>query len=256
MLEIIAKFKESLRSPQGVFGPFMITSDPAVVEAAGYAGYDFAILDMEHGPSGYENMQNLIRAAQVSRLMPIVRVSRGSDIWIDRALDIGAGGVLVPQVDNAGQARQVIDAAKFSPGGNRGVCRYVRAARYSATPAADYFRDANETVVILQAEGKKALDNLDEILAVKGFDILFIGPYDLSSSLGYIGQVDHPVVQQCVRDITRKAAEKHITVGTFADSVERAIYWRDQGIRFLSYSCDVGIFYQAAKKDADLFKKP
>ena len=79
----------------------MITSDPAFVESAGYAGYDFVLLDMEHGPGTFENLQNLIRAANVAGVMPVVRVPRGSDIWIDRALDVGAGAVMVPQIDTA-----------------------------------------------------------------------------------------------------------------------------------------------------------
>jgi len=100
-MESVKAFREKLKTESGVFGPFMITSDPAFVEAAGYAGYDFVLLDMEHGPGTFENLQNLIRAANVSGVTPIVRVPRGSDIWIDQALDVGAGGVMIPQIDNA-----------------------------------------------------------------------------------------------------------------------------------------------------------
>ncbi|MFR6395195.1 MAG: aldolase/citrate lyase family protein [Oscillospiraceae bacterium] len=93
----------------------MITSDPAFVEAAGYAGYDFVLLDMEHGPGTFENLQNLIRAANVAGVCPMVRVPRGTDIWIDQALDVGAGAVMIPQIDTAEQARIAVSAAKFSP---------------------------------------------------------------------------------------------------------------------------------------------
>ena len=98
-------FRKALHSEQGAFGPFMITSDPAFVEAAGYAGYDFVLLDMEHGPGTFENLQNLIRAANVSGVCPVVRVPRGTDIWIDQALDVGAGAIMIPQIDSADQAR-------------------------------------------------------------------------------------------------------------------------------------------------------
>ena len=89
----------------------MITSDPAFVEAAGYAGYDFVLLDMEHGPGTFENLQNLIRAANVSGVCPVVRVPRGTDIWIDQALDVGAGAIMIPQIDSADQARAAVSPA-------------------------------------------------------------------------------------------------------------------------------------------------
>lgn len=132
-------FRKALHSEQGAFGPFMITSDPAFVEAAGYAGYDFVLLDMEHGPGTFENLQNLIRAANVSGVCPVVRVPRGTDIWIDQALDVGAGAIMIPQIDSADQARAAVSAAKFSPRGTRGTCRFVRSAAYGAIPGADYF---------------------------------------------------------------------------------------------------------------------
>ena len=175
-IDTVAKFKAALNSERGALGPFMITSDPAFVEAAGHAGYDFALLDMEHGPGTFQSLQNLIRAANVAGVCPVVRVPRGTDIWIDQALDVGAGAVLVPQIDTAEQARAVVAAAKFSPVGSRGTCRFVRSAGYGAVPGSEYFSKAQETVVIIQAEGKKAVENLDEILEVPGIDVIFVGP--------------------------------------------------------------------------------
>ena len=251
----VEKFKTSLHSPKGVFGPFMITSDPAFVEAAGYAGYDFALLDMEHGPGTFENLQNLIRAANVVNIMPIVRVPKGSDIWIDRALDVGAGAVLVPQIDTAEQARDVVSAAKFAPLGTRGTSRFVRSAAYGAVQSDVYFQGAQETMVIIQAEGKNALTNLDEILDVQGIDIVFVGPYDLSSSLGFIGEIDHPLVIACLQDILVKAAKKGVAVGCFADTAQRAVELREMGVKFIGYSCDTAIFLNAAKQDVAHFQK-
>lgn len=114
-LESVKNFKAAMASEQGAFGPFMITSDPAFVEAAGYAGYDFVLLDMEHGPGTFENLQNLIRAANVSGVCPVVRVPRGTDIWIDQALDVGAGAVMIPQIDSADQARRCVRREILSP---------------------------------------------------------------------------------------------------------------------------------------------
>ena len=254
-LEQVKKFREGLDSPAGVFGPFMITADPAFVEAAGYAGYDFVLLDMEHGPGTFENLQNLIRGANVAGVMPVVRVPRGTDIWIDQALDVGAGGVMIPQIDNAEQARIAVAAAKFSPRGNRGTCRFVRSAGYGAVPGARYFADAQDTVVILQAEGRKAVENLDEILEVEGIDIIFVGPYDLSSSLGIIGQIDHPMVMEAIQDIVNRASKKGVKVGCFADSAESAARLRKMGVKFLGYSCDTAIFLNAAIADVAKYRE-
>lgn len=254
-MESVGRFKEALASEQGALGPFMITSDPAYVEAAGYAGYDFVLLDMEHGPGTFENLQNLIRAANVAGVCPVVRVPRGTDIWIDRALDVGAGAVLVPQVDTAEQAREIVAAAKFSPVGMRGTCRFVRSAGYGAIPGSTYFSQAQDTAVIIQAEGKKAVENLDEILDVPGIDVIFVGPYDLSSSLGHVGEIDHPDVTHCIKEIIEKASAKGVKVGCFADTVEGGKKWRDLGVKFIGYSCDTYLFYQKAKEDVEQFAR-
>jgi 4-hydroxy-2-oxoheptanedioate aldolase len=252
-LDSVRRFRAALDTPTGVFGPFMITSDPAFVESAGYAGYDFVLLDMEHGPGTFESLQNLIRAANVANVMTVVRVPRGSDIWIDQALDVGAGGIMIPQIDTAEQARAAVAAAKFAPRGNRGTCRYVRSAAYSAVPSATYFAEAQDTVVIVQAEGQRAVENLDEILQVEGIDIVFVGPYDLSSSLGIIGQVDHPRVMECIQDICDRAAKYNVKVGCFADNVQAARRLRSMGVRFVGYACDTAIFMRAAAADVAAF---
>ena len=254
-MESVKVFREKLGSPEGVFGPFMITSDPAFVEAAGYAGYDFVLLDMEHGPGTFENLQNLIRGANVADVMPVVRVPRGSDIWIDQALDVGAGGVMIPQIDTAEQAKVAVAVAKFAPRGNRGTCRFVRSAGYGAISGDEYFTKAQETVVIVQAEGKKAIENLDDILDVEGIDIIFIGPYDLSSSLGIIGQINHPLVMDTIQEICDKAAKKGVWVGCFADNVQSAKNLRKMGVKFIGYSCDTAIFMRGAIADVTEYKK-
>ncbi len=253
-MKSVDAFRRKLENKETVFGPFMITSDPAFVETAGHAGYDFVLLDMEHGPGTFESLQNLIRAANVTGVMPVVRVPRGTDIWIDKALDVGAGAVLVPQINTAQQARDVVAAAKFAPAGCRGTCRFVRSAGYGALSGAEYFNRAQDTAVIIQAEGKAAIENLDEILDVRGIDIVFIGPYDLSSSLGLIGQVEHPAVVSRIKNIVRKASEKNIKIGCFADTAERGRELCDMGISFIGYSCDTAIFYEAAKHDIAIFR--
>ena len=238
------QFRRQLKSGP-VLGPFSKTSDPAMVETIGHAGMDFIILDLEHGPNDIVNLGELIRAAQVSGMAPVVRV--GSYDQIGRALDLGAVAVQIPHVNSAAQAREIVDAARFAPDGHRGVCRYVRAAAYGVTEKQRYFREANEAVVIAQVEGIEGLGNLAEILGVPGIDVIFVGVYDLSQSLGVTGQVDHPDVEAALRDVVTQCREKAIPVGTFVETPETTRKYRDMGINYLCYSVDVGLLADAVK---------
>lgn len=245
--EMVSGFRRKI-CDGAVYGPFSKTSDAGMIEAMGYAGFDFVILDMEHGPNGIETMGGLIRAAEISGVFPIVRVGEGDAGAIGRALDIGAGGVQVPQVRCGGDVERMLEAARFAPGGMRGVCRYVRAANYSSMDKGEYFKKANEAVLVIQLEGSEALGNLDEILGVGGFDIVFVGPYDLSQSLGVAGEVNHRLVVEKMKEIVDKCIEKGIVVGTFAEDVEAAKRWVGYGLRYMSYSVDVGLLYEASAK--------
>lgn len=239
---IIANFKEKINNNDAVFGIFMKTGDPAFVEVAGWSGMDFVILDMEHGPINVQSLQNNIRAAQVANVLPVVRVTGVTEEAIGRVLDIGAAAIEIPQITNAEQARKAINIAKFHPQGERGVCRFVRAAKYSITDREDYFKSANDTIVIVQIEGKEGMNNIEEILSVEGIDILFLGPYDISQSLGLTGQTTHPKVIQAMKRIVKIAKEKGVVIGTFTDTSETMKMWIDTGVQYISYSVDVGIF--------------
>lgn len=240
--QMIQTFRRRLSDGQKVIGPFMKTCDPAFVEAAGWAGMDFVILDMEHGPINIQNLQNNIRASQVAGIFPVVRVNGISEEAIGRALDIGAAAIEVPQISTAQDARRAVELARFHPLGHRGVCRFVRSAHYSSLPKDDYFRSANDILVIVQLEGTGAIRDLEDILKVSGIDILFIGPYDLSQSLGLPGQVTHPEVIGQMQSIVDRAKEAHITVGTFSDSPETLALWAKAGVQYIAYSVDVGLF--------------
>ena len=243
----LIKFKQKLANGDVVYGPFMKALDASFMEITGYAGFDFAILDMEHGPAGFADMQNLIRGATLGGLASFVRASDSSAIAVSKALDLGASGIQVPHIKSADDAQAVIRAAKFYPAGERGICRFVRAAKYSSIPPKEYFEQANQTLVILQVEGQQALNALDDILRVEDFDILFVGPYDLSQSLGIPGDVVNPKVVSAITDITRRARKAGVVTGVYADSIEAAKQWKSAGIQYISFSSDVGIYTEACK---------
>jgi 4-hydroxy-2-oxoheptanedioate aldolase len=240
--------KEALQNGKNVFGPFMKFTDPAAVEIMGFAGFDFVIIDAEHGPISMENAQNMIRAAESVNITPIIRVGSNEEVLILRALDIGAQGIEIPQISSKPDAVRAVKSVKFSPQGERGVCRYVRAANYSSMDKFKYFESANkETMIIAHIEGVEGINNLDEILSVSGIDVIFIGPYDLSQSLGIPGQVNNSLVVEKMKEVVLKCKQNKVAVGTFADDVETAKSWVSLGVQYMSFSVDVGILYDISK---------
>jgi len=239
-------FRGRLADGDVLVGVFCKTTAPEFIEVIGHAGFDFCILDMEHGPCGLETLQNLIRAAEVSGVLPIVRTRDRTAESVARPLDLGAAGVQVPQVGSCAEAREIVSAAKFSPAGSRGVCRFVRAARFSAMDRKDYFPAANEALLILQLEGTQ-LGEYEKIAELPGVDVLFIGPYDLSQALGVPGEIEHPRVLEEMRKIIALAKRGNKTVGVFADTVEQARRWMAAGVQYIAYSVDVGLFYAACR---------
>lgn len=245
-LKRINTFRRNVRT-QPVFGPFCKTCDPAIIETLGMVGFDFIILDLEHGPNSVETIQHLIRAAETGNTLSIVRTPSADPEIISKVLDIGAAGIQIPQITCAEDVRRAVQSARFAPEGQRGVCRYVRAAGYSSTDKNAYFKAANKALIIIQLEGKEALNNLDDILNVKGPDIVFIGPYDLSQSLGVPGQVNHPDVIRETRRIVTACRNKKIAVGNFTEQPDQARFWIDKGLTYMSFSVDMGIVYEAGK---------
>jgi 4-hydroxy-2-oxoheptanedioate aldolase len=245
--------RERLAKGDVLAGVFCKTTAPEFIEAIGHAGFDFCILDMEHGPATLETLQHLIRAAEVSGVLPVVRTRGSGEADVAQPLDLGAAGVQVPQVGSLAEAEAVIRAAKFAPQGRRGVCRFVRAAQFSALDRAAYFEQANQSLVILQLEGT-SIGEYEKIADVPGVDILFIGPYDLSQALGIPGQIEDPRVLEKMREIIAVAKRKGKTIGVFADTLPQAQRWIAAGVQYIAYSVDVGLFYSACRDTVTALK--
>jgi 4-hydroxy-2-oxoheptanedioate aldolase len=228
-------------------GIFSKTLDSAFIEAAGHAGLDFIILDTEHGLASWETIHNHVRAASLTAMAPLVRV-RGLDPHaIGAALDSGAEGVQVPNITSAEQAAAAVAAARFHPMGQRGVCRFVRASHYGEIDKVAYFEAANDALLVLQVEGLEGVGNIDSILAVPGFDVLFVGPYDLSQSAGRPGEVDSPEVRVLIDRIAAATASAGKTLGIFCDTPATLDRYRAMGVPYLSYSVDVSLFREALR---------
>ncbi|WP_312562691.1 aldolase/citrate lyase family protein [Anaerospora sp.] len=248
--------KDKLQNGDCLFGPFLNLCHPAVMEIAGIAGFDFAIIDTEHGEISADRAVDMIRAAKLAGISPVVRVYGNQPELISKALDIGAEAVQIPQISSRSEAQAAVCAAKFSPEGCRGANRYVRAARYSAADKAAYFAKANqETAVIIQVEGKAGMDNLAEIITVPGIDVLFIGPYDLSASLGIPGQVEHPLIMAAMNKTMDLAQKAGVAIGFFVDDARSAVKWKKAGVQYLSFAADVGLLYDAFRQNVGIFRE-
>jgi 4-hydroxy-2-oxoheptanedioate aldolase len=189
--------KRKLEAGKAVFGVMITFPSAPVVEMLGYLGFDWVLLDNEHGSITVDNSEDLVRAADLSGIAPIVRPVANKPEIIAPFLDRGAWGVQVPHVNTAAEARASVDAVKYYPEGHRGIFSRSRPAGYGFSGSTgDYVKDANRnTLVCLMLEEVEAIDNLGQLVSVAGVDVFFIGSGDLSQSMGYPGQQTHPEVQ-------------------------------------------------------------
>lgn len=237
------KLKRKLGGDQPVFGPFVMLPAPGLVEIAGLAGFDFVVLDMEHGPHSAETVEHMVRAADAVDLPAIVRVADNSTGHITRTLETGASGVCVPHVACAEQAKAAVCAAKFVPLGERGVHGHSRAACYAHMEAQDYFRRANEEVLLVaQIEDRQGVQNIGGILEIEGLDLIFIGPYDLSQSYRLLGQVADPKLQEIMLGLVRDCRARGRAVGIFEPDPERLPAWIEEGVGLFAVGTDVDLF--------------
>ncbi|TDF95081.1 HpcH/HpaI aldolase family protein [Paenibacillus piri] len=228
-------FKQTLAAgqsvPQGVFIGFPSTQ---MVEMAAYNGFDVIVIDNEHGMLSDENVEHMVIAAELAGATPLVRVVSSVPGDILKAMDRGAHGVHVPQIDTRELAEQVVAAVKYPPYGKRGAAFSMRAARYGTVPIRDYLQHANEqSLVCVHIESEKALTNLERILSVKGIDVVYIGPTDLSVSLGYEGQIDHPEVLKASDLILSTAKRYGVKVGIHTKDAQGAKARKEWGADYV-----------------------
>ncbi|MCH7605929.1 MAG: 2-dehydro-3-deoxyglucarate aldolase [Chloroflexi bacterium] len=190
--------KQKLEEGKAVFGVMITFPSPPVVEMLGYLGFDWVLIDNEHGSITVDNSEDMIRAAEYAGIAPIVRPVSNKPEIIAPFLDRGAWGVQIPHVNTASEASAAVDAVKYYPEGHRGIFSRSRPAGYGFSGStAEYVVDANRnTLVCLMLEEVEAIDNLPELVQVDGVDVFFIGSGDLSQSMGYPGQQTHPEVQK------------------------------------------------------------
>jgi 4-hydroxy-2-oxoheptanedioate aldolase len=235
------KFKAALAAKQQQIGLWMSLANSYSAELCATAGFDWLLLDGEHAPNDLRATLEQLQAVAPYRSHPIVRPVSGDPALIKQLLDIGAQTLLVPMVDDADQARRLVSAMRYPPEGIRGVGSGVaRVSRWGMR--ADYLDVANDEVCLLvQVESRQALDNLDSICAVDGVDGVFIGPADLSASLGHRGNPGHPEVQATIENAIGRIVASGKAAGTLVSDNKLARRYLELGCTFVAVGLDVRI---------------
>ncbi|WP_213133784.1 2-keto-3-deoxy-L-rhamnonate aldolase [Citrobacter sp. FP75] len=247
-------FKEGLRKGEVQIGLWLSSTTSYMAEIAATSGYDWLLIDGEHAPNTVQDLYHQLQAIAPYASQPVIRPIEGSKALIKQVLDIGAQTLLIPMVDSAEQARQVVSATRYPPLGERGVGASVaRAARWGRIE--NYMAQANESLCLLvQVESRTALDNLDEILDVEGIDGVFIGPADLSASLGYPDNAGHPDVQRSIEDSIRRIRAAGKAAGFLAVDPAMAQKCLQWGANFVAVGVDTMLYSDALDRRLAMFK--
>jgi 2-dehydro-3-deoxyglucarate aldolase len=233
-------FRTALRKQELTLGAWVQIGHPAVAEICSGAGFDWVCVDLEHGIIDLETMADLFRAIQGSQAVPVARIPENDPTWIHRSLDAGARALIIPRVNSAAEAEAAVREALYPPDGVRGF-GYSRANGYGA--AFDSYCDAanDDIALIMQIEHCQAIPNLDDILSVDHVDGLFIGPLDLSGSMGVTGQMEHPEVKSALNEYLMACRRHKASAGMHIVRVNDELIQKsiDQGYTCIALGVDV-----------------
>lgn len=235
----IKSLREKLfNSTEPSIGTWMQLGDPSIAEILSKSGYDWIAVDMEHGNFSHNELPNIFRAIELGGSLSLVRLADNKKKEFKIALDSGAAGVIIPMIETADELKQAIEWTCWPPAGKRGV-GYSRANLYGDS-FNEYKEEAQEPIVVAQIENISAVKNLRDILKVKGLDAIFVGPYDLSASMGITGDFDNKEFKEISKEIVNLAGEHNIPCGLHvvepdADQLSLAI---QEGNRLIAYSID------------------
>lgn len=251
---IINKTKWKIKDGQKTVGTFAQIGSPVSIEIMADAGFDWILIDMEHSPMGLETLLHAVMAMQGTGAEAFVRAPWNDLVMIKRILDTGVFGVMVPYVNTAEEAKQAVRACKYPPEGIRGCAYSPRGSCYGASK--ERLKAMNhEVCVITQIETPEAIRNLDEILRVDGLDGLFIGPGDLATSMGHMGDHNHPEVLEAIAEVEKKVFASDKFLGTVAFGWEDACRKYDKGYQFITAISDGGTLGAASRTAVKAFRE-
>ncbi len=249
----INNVKKALIEGKSVVGAFVMFYSPDIVEMLGYSNFDFVIIDIEHGRMTIEQVENLVRAADCTSIVPIIRVPYDKN-KILQVLETGCQGIQIPQINNMAEVQDIVKYVKYYPEGQRGLAFTTRAGNYGIGSFRHHMQKSNDELLIsIQIENLNGVRNLNDILKVQGIDVIFIGPADLSQSLGLPGQTDHSLVKETIEQIFKQGSEAGLAVGIDSNSEESARYWLDYGMRYVTVGPSV--LFKSCKEIAAKIKR-
>jgi len=241
------RLKEALQAGRPVFGTLVSMPEPGIVEIIGCAGFDFVIIDMEHSPIDFGHLRTLLPAADSAGLVPLVRVGTCEANPILRVLDSGAFGVMAAHVRNREDALALVRACRYPPQGIRGVNSSMRAAGYGRANFAEHVQQSNEEILtVALVEDQSGVEAIEEIVKVEGLDIVVPGPGDLAASLGLLGQMQHPKVQEGVGRVARVVRSRpELVLGCFITDPAQIGRCQELGAQFILLSQDSRLLFNA-----------
>lgn len=243
----LSGLRNKLASGGHSIGSWIQIPHPSVAEIMGHAGYDWVAVDLEHGSISVHQLPDLFRALELGKTLPLARLAQGQPKDCKQALDAGAGGVIVPMVESAEQLQQVRDACCWPPGGTRGV-GFSRANLFGVRFEA-YAEEAQAPLLVAMIEHIRAVEKLEDMLAVSGLDAIFIGPYDLSASMGLTAQFQHPDYRTAINRIRSLCESRQIACGVHVVApVPSELQQRlEEGYRFIAYSIDAVFLAESSR---------
>ncbi|XP_075522946.1 uncharacterized protein LOC142555756 [Primulina tabacum] len=252
----LESLKSRLKKGETIYGIFLLTFSPTLAEIAGLAGYDFAVVDMEHGHGGISDALPCLRALAATNTAAILRIPESSAAWAKKALDLGPQGIMFPMIDSPKSARKAVSYCLFPPKGVRGSAHpIVRASGYGIDEG--YLSNYEEELLIMcQVECEDGVKKIDEIASVDGVDCIQMGPLDLSASMGYLWDPGHKKVKEVLRGAEKavlKAGKAHLS--GFVMPHDGAEELQRRGYHMVAGAADVGLFRSAAVEDVKKFKK-
>jgi 4-hydroxy-2-oxoheptanedioate aldolase len=207
-MKLSPDFRKRVLAREWLCGTFLNLGSPITVEIAGLAGFDWLLIDHEHGPGGEDTLLHQLQAASATPAFPVVRIAMNETPRFKRALDMGASGVMVPYVNTAAETKAAVAAMRYPPHGIRGVAKFNRGAAFGGDFEEYYLQGHERLLTVIQIETPEAVANIDEIAAVDGADVLFVGPTDLSYNMGIRDQLEHPKFTEVLQKVSA-AAKKH-----------------------------------------------
>lgn len=233
-------FRERVLAGEWLAGTFLNLGSPLAAEIASRSGFDWLMLDQEHGPGSEETLLQQLHAVSASKAATIVRIANNEPARFKRVLDLGANGVMVPYVNNAAEAQAAVAAVRYPPHGLRGVSKFNRAAGFGQEFDEYYAHSHERLVTMAQIETPESLAHLDAIASVDGVDVLFIGPLDLTTNMGIQGQFDHPLFVEARRAVAIAARKAGKAAGILATAAPQIPVLREEGFSVMAFGSDGG----------------